>query len=70
MRKYLESKKAWTKLDEEDMQAELVIEVQTAVDNYSNTAVDKPEAMFDYLYAELPERTLAQRELAIARGAK
>jgi hypothetical protein len=26
--------------------------------------------MFDYLYAELPEKTLAQRELAIARGAK
>jgi len=70
LRKYLESKKAWTKLDEEDMQAELAAEVQTAVDNYSNTAVDAPEAMFDSLYAELPERTLAQRELAIARGAK
>jgi len=52
------------------MQAELAAEVQTAVDNYSNTAVDAPEAMFDSLYAELPERTLAQRELAIARGAK
>ena len=70
LRKYLESKNAWSESDEETMQAELAKEVQEAVDTYVNTPVDKPEAMFDNLYAELPERTLAQRELAIARGAK
>jgi len=70
LRKYLESKKAWSEKDEEALQKELAEEVQAAVDTYLNTPVDKPEAMFDYLYAELPERTLAQRELAIARGAK
>ena len=70
LRKYLMSKKAWTEADEEKMTAELADEVQTAVDNYLNTATDNPEAMFDNLYAELPERTLAQRELAMARGAK
>ncbi len=70
LRKYLESKKAWSEADEEKMKKELAEEVQTAVDNYLNTAVDSPAAMFDNLYAELPERTLAQRELALARGAK
>lgn len=70
LRKYLESKNAWSEADEEAMQAELAKAVQTAAENYLNTPVDKPEAMFDSLYAELPERTLAQRELAIARGAK
>jgi 2-oxoisovalerate dehydrogenase E1 component alpha subunit len=70
LRKYLESKKAWSEKDEQTMTAELAAQVQQAVDNYLNTAVDRPEAMFDSLYAELPERTLAQRELAIARGAK
>jgi pyruvate dehydrogenase E1 component alpha subunit len=70
MRKYLESKSAWTSEDETKMLEELAVDVQEAVDNYLNTPVDPPEAMFDYLYAELPEKTLAQRELAIARGAK
>ncbi|MGX5174591.1 pyruvate dehydrogenase (acetyl-transferring) E1 component subunit alpha [Aliikangiella sp. IMCC44653] len=70
LRKYLESKKAWSEADEEKMKAELAEQVQQSVDAYLNTPVDSPEAMFDSLYAELPERTLAQRELAIARGAK
>lgn len=70
LRRYLESKKAWTEEDENKMTEELTQEVQTAVDNYLNTPVDEPQAMFDSLYAELPERTLAQRDIAIARGAK
>jgi pyruvate dehydrogenase E1 component alpha subunit len=70
MRKYLESKSAWSSEDETNMLEELAAEVQQAVDNYLNTPVDPPEAMFDYLYEELPEKTVAQRELAIARGAK
>lgn len=70
LRKYLQSKHAWSETDEETMLAELAQQVQQAVDNYLNTPVDKPEAMFDSLYAELPERTLAQRALAISRGAK
>jgi len=70
LRRYLESKNAWSADDEKSMQDEIASEVQQAVENYLNTPVDPPEAMFDYLYAELPEKTLAQRELAIARGAK
>jgi 2-oxoisovalerate dehydrogenase E1 component alpha subunit len=70
LKKYLESKDAWSKKDEESLQAELAVKVQTAVDNYLNTPVDKPEAMFDNLYAELPERTQLQREIAIARAQK
>lgn len=70
LRKYLEANAQWSEAEESAMQAEIVERVQQSVDNYLNTPADKPEAMFDYLYAELPERTLAQRELAIARGAK
>ena len=70
LRKYLESKNVWGKSEEENMLAELAKEVQNSVDNYLNTQVDPPEAMFDYLYEELPERTAAQRELAIERGTK
>ncbi|MET1256020.1 pyruvate dehydrogenase (acetyl-transferring) E1 component subunit alpha [Aliikangiella maris] len=70
LRKYLEHNGHWSEDEEKAMQAEVVALVQQAVDNYINTPADKPEAMFDNLYAELPERTLAQRELAISRGAK
>jgi len=70
LRKYLESKNVWNKAAEDIMQQQLTEQVQEAVDNYLNTEADEPQAMFDYLYEELPERTLAQRELAIARGAK
>jgi pyruvate dehydrogenase E1 component alpha subunit len=56
------------------MQKEVAAEVQQAVDNYLATEPQGPEAMFDYLYAELPARTLEQREYAIklaqAKGAK
>lgn len=70
LRKYLESKGVWGQEDEETMLEELAQQVQDAVDNYLNTPTEPSEAMFDYLYAELPERTLAQRELAILRGSK
>ena len=70
LRAYLESQQAWSDAEEEKMLNELSEEIQQAVDNYTNTPVDKPESMFDFLYAELPERTIAQRELAVARGAK
>lgn len=70
LRKYLEANNQWSEEDEKSMQEAIAAEVQQSVDNYINLPTDKPEAMFDYLYAELPERTIAQRELAIARGAK
>ncbi|WMS88007.1 pyruvate dehydrogenase (acetyl-transferring) E1 component subunit alpha [Pleionea litopenaei] len=70
LRKYLESLDAWSEDEEKAMQEELAKEVQEAVDNYVNTPVDKPEAMFDYLYEELPARTLEQREYAIQAAAK
>ncbi|TQV81520.1 pyruvate dehydrogenase (acetyl-transferring) E1 component subunit alpha [Aliikangiella coralliicola] len=70
LRKYLEANGQWSEAEESALQEEVVATVQQSVDTYLNTPTDKPEAMFDYLYDELPERTLAQRELAIARGAK
>lgn len=70
LRKYLEANNQWSEKEEEAMQQEVAVKVQQSADNYLNLPTDKPEAMFDYLYAELPERTQAQRELAIARGPK
>jgi pyruvate dehydrogenase E1 component alpha subunit len=68
LRQYLMQYAQWTELKETAMLNELAKEVQTAVDIYLNTPVEPPEAMFDYLYDELPERTKNQREQAIARN--
>lgn len=70
LRKYLQANQQWSEQQEEEMNAAIAAEIQQAVDNYLNTPADNPQSMFDYLYAELPEKTIAQRELAIKRGAK
>ncbi len=74
LRKYMESLGIWTEADEEALSKEIAEEVQQAVDNYLATEPQAPETMFDYLYEELPARTMEQREYAIklaqAKGAK
>ncbi len=68
LRNYLEENGFWSQEEEEKMQQAIIQEVQQSVDNYLNTAVNSPQSMFDHLYHELPDRTLAQRELAITRA--
>ena len=68
LRTYLENNKQWSESEEEALQIEVAQVIKASVDRYLDTPVDKPQAMFDSLYAELPERTLEQRALAIKRS--
>ncbi len=68
LRKYLVANNVWSDDEEKVMQKEVNEIVQQSVDTYLDTPLPSPESMFDYLYAELPERTVAQRELAIRRA--
>lgn len=52
---YLEAQGLWSKEKEAEMQAELAKEVDEGIKAYLNRTKDKPKAMFDHLYAELPE---------------
>ncbi|MCK5040789.1 MAG: pyruvate dehydrogenase (acetyl-transferring) E1 component subunit alpha [Sphingomonadales bacterium] len=52
-----------------DNKANVEKEVEMYFDILNNQP-QPPEAMFDYLYAEVPEKTKPQREEAIRRGAK
>lgn len=57
----------------EKIAATTKVDVEKEVEIYFDTLDNHPqppEAMFDYLYAELPEKTRPQREEAIRRGAK
>jgi 2-oxoisovalerate dehydrogenase E1 component alpha subunit len=61
---YLESQGLWSKEKETELQQQCSAEVEKAVQSYLAIPKDKPEAMFDSLYAELPEALLDQRDEA------
>lgn len=67
LRKYLEANGQWSQALEEEMLQSVKQHIQESVQNYENLKPASAEAMFDYLYAELPERTREQRQLAMAR---
>lgn len=63
LRHYLEKLGAWSSEQEEDLRAECALEVDKAVQEYTETSMPPLESMFDSLYAELPEMYLEQREV-------
>ena len=67
LRTYLVEAGTWTKADEERLVEEINGEIDSAVERYLKTRPQPPEAMFDYLYAELP-RALAEQRAAAAAG--
>jgi pyruvate dehydrogenase E1 component alpha subunit len=68
LRTYLVEAGAWTKADEERLIEEINGEIDAAVERYLKTQPQPPEAMFDYLYAELPRALAEQRAAAAASG--
>ncbi len=64
LRRYLESINAWSEQQEEKLQATCSAEIEKVVQDYVSTAPQPPEAMFDYLYANLPAIYETQREEA------
>ncbi len=64
LRAHLAQRNAWSKEDEEALLARCAEEVDTAADEYLATPPEPPEAMFDHLYARLPESLAGQRAAA------
>lgn len=65
LRKYLTENGVWDDDKEEKLRDECAKQVDEAVNEYLDTEVQPPEAMFDYMYAKLPEDLKEQRETAI-----
>lgn len=59
---YLEAQGLWSKEQEAQLQKSCSEDVAAAVDEYLNTPKGKPTDMFDYLYADLPDSLLDQRD--------
>lgn len=64
VRKYLMDSGLWSDQDEEKLKAKCAATVEAAVKEYLDTAPQPVGAMFDYLYAELPEALEEQRDEA------
>ncbi len=69
LRAYLAEAHGWTKAEEEALIAEIDREIEDAVAAYEATPPQPPEAMFDYLYATLPEALAWQRAALLAEAA-
>ncbi|MGY0504985.1 pyruvate dehydrogenase (acetyl-transferring) E1 component subunit alpha [Luteimonas sp. e5] len=67
LRKYLTGLKLWDEAQEKAWLEECAAMIDAEINAYLETPVQPVEAMFDYLYAELPEDLQAQREAAIAQ---
>ncbi len=63
-RKYLESLKAWDEKKQKALDAENKESIEASVKTYLDTPRQPVGAMFDYMYAELPELLREQREEA------
>lgn len=66
MRKYLARAGAWSDKQEESWKAECEQRVNDEVNAYLEIKSQPVEAMFDYLYADMPSDLLAQRAEALA----
>ena len=65
IQRYLKNAGIWDDAKEQALRAECAAEVEAAVREYTETGVQPIEAMFDYLYAELPEALEEQRATAL-----
>ena len=69
LRSYLTGLQAWSKEDEEALLLDCAEKIEAAAAEYLATPPELPEAMFDHLYAELPEPLREQRAAATAEAA-
>jgi len=68
LRTYLTSTGAWGKDDEEELLVACAREVDAAAEAYLAVPLQPAEAMFDFLFAELPAGLAGQRRAAAEWG--
>ncbi len=68
LQNYLKSLQVWDDAQEQALQEQCKIQVEQSVQEYLAVVREPVSAMFDFLYAQLPDDILAQRELAMACG--
>lgn len=67
-RNFLYERQIWDEEQEKQLYQRCEQKISQAVDDYLNTQAEAPEAMFDYLYQELPENLHEQRQQLINKS--
>ncbi len=70
LRQYIGATGVWSKAQEEALLSDSALEVEAAVQAYLAMPPQPPEALFDHLYAELPETLHAQRNALLQEVAE
>jgi pyruvate dehydrogenase E1 component alpha subunit len=65
---YLRAAGLWSDQDQEKLMQECSENVEAAVNEYLGLEPQAPEAMFDYLYHELPDSLQTQRDQVVHKG--
>jgi pyruvate dehydrogenase E1 component alpha subunit len=68
LRSYMETHQLWDAEAEQRLVAEASADVEAAVKAYLETPAQPPTAMFDYLFASLPEALKSQRARVAGEG--
>jgi pyruvate dehydrogenase E1 component alpha subunit len=64
LRQFITARGWWNDADEQALRADCATQIDAAVQAYQSLPKAAPEAMFDHLYAQLPEHLEEQRETA------
>ena len=65
LRNHLVAQSLWGKADEEQLLAEITLTIERAAEAYLAIAPQGPDAMFDFMYQNLPKDLAEQRQAAI-----
>lgn len=63
LRRYLTEQGAWSEEQEQALLKQLAAELDQAIKDFANMPPQPPESIMDYLFKELPEAMLDQREI-------
>ncbi|SIS91333.1 pyruvate dehydrogenase (acetyl-transferring) E1 component subunit alpha [Neptunomonas antarctica] len=67
LRNYLHAQGWWQEHNETEWQHQTATLIQASVEQYLDTPPQPVSAMFDYLFADLPEHLVKQRDIAVSR---
>lgn len=67
LHQYLKQNGYWSTKDDKQLSQQTRERVDKAVQTYLNTPAQPPESMFDYLYQQLPENLIEQRQMVISK---
>lgn len=68
LRAFMQRNGMWSEEEEQALARQIAQEIDAAVERHLEASGEGPQAMFDYLYAELPAAYAGQRAAAVRQA--